>query len=166
MSAICNKPPRKTCILALAGAGLVVANGAFAATATTSFSVTATVLAFCAVSAAPLVFGNYSAAQLDGHTTVTVTCTSGTGYQVGLDAGTGNGASVATRRMTGSGLLNYTLYTDSSRTTVFGNTVGTNTVSGTGSGVVQSIDVYGRIPAGQYPAGGLYSDTITVSVTY
>jgi spore coat protein U-like protein len=145
---------------------MLPAGTAFGTTATTTFSVTATVLANCVVSASPLAFGNYSSLQLDATTTVTVTCTSGTTYNVGLDAGVGSGATVATRRMSGVGTLNYTLYSDSSRTTVFGNTVGTNTVAATGSGAAQPLTVYGRIPGGQYPAAGNYTDTITVTVTY
>ncbi|NMG35433.1 fimbrial major subunit CsuA/B family protein [Azoarcus sp. TTM-91] len=145
---------------------LLPAGAAFGATATATFSVTATVLANCIVSASPLAFGNYSSLQLDATTTVTVTCTSGTTYNVGLDAGIGSGATVTTRRMSGVGTLNYTLYSDSARTTVFGNTVGTNTVAATGTGSAQPLTVYGRIPGGQYPAAGSYTDTITVTVTY
>lgn len=50
---------------ALASALLGLPIAASAATATTTFSVTATVLATCAVSATPVVLGNYSGSQLD-----------------------------------------------------------------------------------------------------
>jgi spore coat protein U-like protein len=88
-------------------------------------------------------------------------------YNIGLDAGTGSGATVATRKLTsGSNTINYMLYCDSGRSIVWGNTVGTNTVSGTGSGDPQSYTVYGRVPAQTTPAAGTYNDTITVTVTY
>lgn len=138
-----------------------------AATATTTFQVTATVLATCQVSATPLAFGNYAGSQTDATSTISVTCTSTTPYQVGLDAGTAGGATVTTRKMTfGAAELGYALYSDSARTTNWGNTVGTDTVPGTGTGLAQTLTVYGRIPAGSMPTPGAYADTITVTVTY
>ncbi|WP_436088976.1 spore coat protein U domain-containing protein [Pararhizobium sp. LjRoot255] len=38
--------------------------------------------------------------------------------------------------------------------------------SGTGTGVAQSVPVYGRVPAPTTPTQGLYSDTIVATVTY
>jgi spore coat protein U-like protein len=62
--------------------------------------------------------------------------------------------------------INYSLYTDNGRTTVWGNTVGTDTVSATGSGASQSYTVFGRVPAQTTPAPATYTHTITVTVTY
>jgi spore coat protein U-like protein len=74
---------------------------------------------------------------------------------------------VATRKLTnGSTTINYSLYTASNHSTVWGNTVSTDTVSATGNGAPQSYTVYGRIPAQTTPAPNAYSDTITVTVTY
>ena len=96
-----------------------------------------------------------------------VTCTNTTPYNIGLDAGTGSGATVATRKLTSGGAtVNYTLYSDSGRTTLWGNTVGTDTVAGTGNGTGQTLTVYGRMPPQTTPAPGTYTDTITVTVTY
>ena len=66
----------------------------------------------------------------------------------------------------GAAIVNYSLYSDSGRTTVWGNTVGTDTVAATGSGASQSYTVYGRVTAQTTPAPGTYSDTVTVTVTY
>lgn len=137
--------------------------------ATTTFAVTATVISTCIVAATPLAFGNYDAsgADTDATNTVTVTCTSGTSYDVGLDAGGGSGATVATRKMTsGANTLDYTLYSDAGRTTVWGDTVGTDTVNATAGVLPTAHTVYGRIPSGQYVPTGLYTDTINVTVTY
>jgi spore coat protein U-like protein len=70
--------------------------------------------------------------------------------------------------MTGPGaaLLNYSLFSNSGMTTNWGNTVGTDTVPGAGTGTVQAITVYGQVAAGQYLAPGAYTDTITATVTY
>jgi spore coat protein U-like protein len=94
-------------------------------------------------------------------------CTNTTPYNIGLDAGTGTGATVAARKMTnGANTITYSLYSDSGRTTVWGNTVGTNTVSATGNGASQTYTVYGRVPSQTTPAAATYTDTITVTVTY
>lgn len=152
----------------MATTALPAARPAEAATATATFAVTATVLNLCLITAAPLAFGNYTATtQLDATTTLLVTCTFGTTYTIGLDAGTGTGATTAQRRMTnGTSLLNYALYSDSTRSTIWGNTTGTNTVAGTGTGLPQALSVYGRIPAGQYVTPGAYLDTVTATLTY
>lgn len=142
---------------------------ATAAVASTTFLVSANVLSFCAVTALPLAFGNYTGTQLDGSTTVAVTCTAGTTYSVGLSAGTSAGNTITARRMvraTGTELLNYGLFTDTGRATNWGDTPATNAIAGTGSGLPQTLTVYGRIPASQTLVIGAFSDLITVNVTY
>ena len=141
------------------------ASTAFAAT----WNVTATVVTSCNVSATNLNFGSTGSlgANVDATSSVTPKCTNGTPYNVGLNAGTGTGATVATRKMTsGSNTTTYSLYRDSARTLVWGTTIGTNTVSGTGTGSNQSLTVYGRIPVQATPAPATYSDTIVATVTY
>ena len=146
------------------------AGAAFAATTTSSFTVQMTVTASCTInSASTLNFGSQGvlAANVDQTSTVQVQCTNTTPYNIGLNAGTGTGATVAVRKLTnGANTLTYTLYSDSGRTTVWGNTVGTDTVSATGNGAGQSYTVYGRVPPQTTPAPAAYTDTITVTVTY
>jgi outer membrane usher protein len=135
---------------------------------TGSFTVTAVVQASCAISATSLAFGTYTGVARNSTSTLSIQCTNSTGYNVGLNAGTATGATVTTRRMTGSGsaVLGYSLFSDSARTHNWGNTVGTNTVAGNGTGAVQSLTVYGQIPAAQSVTPGNYSDTITATITY
>jgi len=139
-------------------------------TTTASMGVTASILPSCGVTALPLVFGIYSPTQpgnTTAATTVAVTCTNGTPYNVGLNAGSGSGATVTTRILTsGSNTLTYSLYSDSGYSTLWGNTIGTNTVTGTGTGLAQTINVYGSINALQAVPAGIYTDSITVSLTY
>jgi len=136
-------------------------------TATTSFTVTATIVADCTITASTLSFGVYSGTTTNATSTLVVNCTKNAPYYVGLNAGTATGATVTTRRMmNGSNTLNYALYSNSARTINWGETVGTDTVSGTGSGANQSLTVYGQIPSGQALVPGSYSDTITAIVTY
>lgn len=157
---------------ALAGFALccLVPNGADAATATGSFNVTVTIASTCVVtSAANLNFGTQGvlAANIDQTTTVTVTCTNTTPFNIGLDKGL-YGSSVTTRQMqAGAGqLINYSLFSDAGRTVNWGNTVGTDTVASTGTGSAQAFTVYGRIPPQATPAPAVYNDTITVTITY
>ena len=142
-----------------------------ATTATSTFTVQLIINSTCTVSSpTTLDFGTAGilSANIDATTTISVTCTASTTYNIGLNAGTGTGATVATRKMTSSGnTVNYTLYSDSARTTVWGNTIGTDTPTTTpGTGSAQSYTVYGRVPSQVSPAAGTYTDTITVTVTY
>jgi len=78
--------------LAITGA-VVLLTAPFAAkadTASTTMAVTALVLKVCVVAATPMVFGNYTATNstpTDATSTIVVTCTNGTTYDVDLDAG-------------------------------------------------------------------------------
>lgn len=125
----------------------------------------------CAVSASNLAFGTYSpisGSALDGTSTITVTCTLGTPYNVRLSAGA-HGGSVSTRQMlraSGTELLDYYIYRDAGRTQNWGLTDNTDTLTSAGTGVLQNHTVYGRIPASVNVPIGSYSDTVTVIVNY
>jgi spore coat protein U-like protein len=121
----------------------------------------------CTVSAPTMNFGNYTGAlSTPGATPLTVTCPLSLSYTVSLNAGVGAGATTITRKMTGPGAatLSYQMFQNSSRTINFGNTVGTDTVSGIGILSSQTINIYPQAAAGQIVAAGVYTDTITVSV--
>jgi spore coat protein U-like protein len=137
---------------------------------TTSFQVQITIQAACAITAADaLDFGTHGvlANDIDASSTVTVNCTATTPYEIGLNAGNGSGASVATRKMTGAGgTIAYSLYRDPARSLVWGETVGTDTLAAVGTGTDQTQTVYGRVPPQATPAPDLYSDSVTVTVTY
>jgi spore coat protein U-like protein len=157
---------------ALITACIFVPPPARADSTTDSFTVSAHVVSSCEVIASDLDFGDYNpvaAANVDAATSLSVTCTNGTGYNVGLDLGLGAGASTAMRYMVDGGAvhaLGYTLYQNAGRTTLWGTTVGSNTRAGAGTGSAATIDVFGRIPMNQAVPSGNYSDTITVSVTW
>jgi spore coat protein U-like protein len=154
---------------AVAAALAFAVSSAFAATTTSTFQVRATITATCVILTSPdLDFGSLGVltANADQSSTIQVQCTNTTPYNIGLNAGTGS-VSVATRKLSNGGAtINYSLYTDAARTTVWGNTIGTDTVAATGDGASQSYLVYGRIPPQTTPAPGSYTDTITVTVTY
>ena len=139
-------------------------------TASTTFRVSARVQGLCEVSASDLDFGTYSAqggSPLQGTTLLRATCTPNTSYQVGLNEGTSPGATVNQRRMvSGANALNYQLYSDTQRSRIWGNTPGTDTVTGVGTGLAQDHTVFGAIPAAQVIPAGDYADTITVRIYY
>jgi len=166
-----NIVPQVVNIYSQVTAGQFVTAGNYTDTissSTASFAVTATVAATCTVSASALNFGNYSGSLIDATSTVTVTCTNGTVFNIGLNAGTATGATVSTRKMTGpaSATLNYTLFRDSGRTQNWGNTVGTDTLITQANGTAVQYGVFGRLPAGQSVNPAVYSDTIIATVTY
>jgi spore coat protein U-like protein len=146
---------------------------ALAATAVTStFAVNGTVSATCSVSATALNFGASIPtpvnSNIDATSTITATCSNAVPFSIKLNAGNGLGATVVTRKMSsGPNTVNYTMYTDAGRTTVWGDdTPGSAVNSLTGTGNAQAIPVYGRIPSGQSPATGIYNDTIQVTLTF
>jgi spore coat protein U-like protein len=158
--------------LGLAAASALSVSPAFAQTETAEFNVQITIDAECLIdSATDLDFGSSGVidSDIDATSTITVTCTSGTDYDIGLSPGTGDGATVATRLMTGpdGDTVQYSLFQDAGRTLVWGDTVGTDTVSATGTGAPQAHDVFGRVFEEQdTPQPGTYEDVITVTVTY
>lgn len=154
-------------LLICVGLLFVKTASAVASTATTTILVTASVLSVCTIAATPLPFGVYSSAAISGTATLTVTCTLSTPYSVGLDAGTGSGSTTTTRKMTnGSNSLSYQLFRDAGHTLNFGQTSGTDTSSGNGSGLAQLITIYGQILPSQNAAPGAYTDTVTATITY
>lgn len=159
-----------TC-LGLLAISTLISSPVLSQTATTQFNVQITINAECQInSASDLNFGATGVIDtaVEATSAIAVQCTNGTAYDIGLNEGTGTGATVASRLMTGpdAETVAYSLYTDPAHTDVWGNTIGTDTVTGTGTGSEQTYTVYGQVPAQATPTPGTYSDVITVTVTY
>ena len=165
-------PRRVAMALAIVAGSVCALPAATAATASGTLTVTASVASVCLIANGTLAFGSYdptSGAALNGSTTVTLTCTLGTPYQIGLDAGAGAGATVTLRKLTsGANTLDYRLFRDASRTLNWGNTPGTDTLGGTSSSssLTNTITIYGQIPASAAVPTGSYSDSVAITVTY
>lgn len=163
-------------VVLMFGASLPIADAATYSngTATATLTVSLTLQANCSIATNPLNFGTNGvlATAINQQTNVAVTCTNTTPYNVGLDAGTVTGSSVTSRLMAGTATGNtattvsFQLYQDSGHTTVWGNTQGTNTVAGTGTGSAQSIAVYGQVPAQTTPKPDTYQTTVTATVYF
>jgi len=140
-----------------------------ARTASTSTTATATVLSSCNVSATNLNFGTASvlSANVDATSTMSVQCSNALPYTVALNGGNSGAVNPTLRKMAnGPAQITYGLYRDAIRSLPWGSTTGTNTASGTGNGLVQTLTVFGRVPTQTTPAPGLYQDTIVVTLTY
>ena len=148
-------------------------------TATQNLTVQITITASCTIAAATLDFGSTAgttlvSANVDAATTVSVTCTNGSPYSIGMD----NGANFSgTRRMKQGATTNYLgygLYVDSGRTNAWTTAASSSTCTttnscflGTGNGSAQSVNIYGRVPStGTAPPTGTYTDTVTMTITY
>lgn len=137
-----------------------------AATVTADMPVTIKIENACLISAPPttLDFGTQGvlSANIDNLSTLSVTCTTGAVYNIGLNGGTSGD-----RTMTnGTQFISYELYQEAGRNTVWGETVGADTLENTGTGTEEYFSVFGRVPPQATPPAGTYSDTVAVTVTY
>lgn len=136
---------------------------------TSSFTASATVVATCTISATNLNFGSASviSANVDANSQLTTRCNNGLPYTIALDGGMSSATNPTQRKMSkGAEQLTYGLYRDGARSLPWGNSLGTSTASGTGSGNSQSFTVFGRVPPQVTGSPGVYSDTIIASVIY
>ena len=165
-------------ISSLLAASLVTigfASVAAAGTAGDNLTVTASVSSGCTITGNTLAFGAYdtvSGAQVDNAASIAVACTTGTDSTVTLDQGSnaGGGSTDAApiRRMTdgSSNFLGYALFSDSLRTTVWGNTPLTGKGYLAASSAPTNLTVSGRIAANQDVPAGSYTDTVIATITF
>jgi spore coat protein U-like protein len=136
---------------------------------TAPFTVTATNATICSVNASTLNFGATGVlrAALDATGSITVTCTNAAPYTVSLDGGLSGATNPTQRKLSQAAqTITYGLYLDASRTAPWGDSVGVNTAAGTGSGLAQTLTVYGRVPAQNTPPPATYSDTVVMTISY
>jgi spore coat protein U-like protein len=156
---------------------VLAAAPALAGSATSSFTVSATVLTNCTISTVGIVFGNYdptSSTPLDGTGSVVVTCTAGTSGKIlmgqGANPATGSTDAAALRQMAGlvltSQRLRYDLYQDASRSTSWGNTTATGEAYTASTILPVTVTIYGRVPINQNAEANVYNDTVTATVTF
>jgi len=147
-------------------------SGAALADSSANLTVTANVAASCLVSATTLAFGPLNPlADNDQTTSIQWQCTKGFGTVIKL--GGGGSGNIAARSMGGPAALPYQLYTDSARTTVFGDGTTGNTVPVTGTGYYVgpppgAVTVYGRVAqanAATAPVGS-YTDTVQITIVF
>ncbi len=155
--------------------GMALATGSVTAgTASNTMNASTTVVSACSVNGNTLNFGSalnpVAGGAVGASTSLTVQCTAATPYSVALNAGSnaGGGSNFAGRVLkSGSYAVGYQLYLNAGLTTIWGDgTAGSSVYSGTGTGGVQTLTIYGNLPSLTGTVPGVYTDTVTVTVTY
>ena len=138
------------------------------------FNVLATVTKFCNVTTASnITFGNaaFTDTNLSASNTIGVACTSNTPYTIGLvpsnNSTTGSGVmKTNTGNASNSDQVPYQLRSAAGTSGApWGNSTGSNTVSGTGNGQTITYNAYATVPSANYTPD-TYADTVTINVTY
>jgi spore coat protein U-like protein len=136
-------------------------------------SAAATAEAACTISTTAVNFGSYnvfSASPDDATGQVTYRCTAPRPPLVTIQLDKGGAPSFNPRQMRmGSEILNYNLYLDSTRSTIWGDGTGgsqTYTRSSPPTNTNINVSVFGRIPAGQDVSAGSYSATVTATIFF
>jgi spore coat protein U-like protein len=126
----------------------------------------------CTISVTSVAFGTYNVfttTAVDSTGTITYQCNSkATNISISLSDGSSTTYSPRTLRK-GSEILQYNLYSDAARTTVWGDgtagtSVYTNANPPNNSNV--TVTVYGRIPAQQDVSAGSYTDTVSAVINF
>jgi spore coat protein U-like protein len=162
------------------GSFLVVTDAALAATATGTFPVTATVTNTCTVSSTGVAFGSYTGAVVTNTANnIVVTCNKGVTI-ASFFIGNGANPSGTQKQMAfGAERLAYNIDVPTGATFATCPAAGSNSWNGTTgpanatlttlfatTGGAKNMAICASIPAAQYPAGGTYTDTITMTLTY
>lgn len=169
--------PRKAVLIA----GLLASGVGMAATETTTINVTANVPGSCSISADPIAFGEVAelGTEVTAAGAVTVNCSTGTTYLVGMDAGQHLLTGFRSMENASDHPISYIIenqnngqsWGDSGITG--GNFTNASSVSGSGDGTDQSLPFTARANGdGQQTgsnvltAGTSYSDVVTVTVQF
>ena len=159
---------RRFILSAVAVSGTLLSQSAWAATGTANMAVSASVSSVCSVDATALAFGEVAlSGATPGTATITVNCTGGGAYTVGLGNGLHNVAA-ARFLQSGANTLAYGLFKEVGHTSRWGD-AGAELVSGSGNDADQELTVYGQVTTGQTLVSGNgtpYTDTILVTLTY
>jgi spore coat protein U-like protein len=128
--------------------------------------------AACTISTTAVNFGSYnvfSASPNDATGQITFRCSPPLPPLVTIQLDKGGASSFNPRQMRqGSEILNYNLYLDSTRSTIWGDGTGGSQAytQSNPPASSQNANVYGRIPAGQDVSAGSYGATVTATIFF
>ncbi len=157
--------------------GFVITAQAATSPASATFQVKMTILASCAVTAgttSDIQIGDIGGVDANsgsntGTSNISVQCSNGTPYNVGLTPSNSNTTGAGTMTGTTGDNVPYQLHSVSATGAVWGNTATSsavgNGVHGTGNGAAQSIPVFAVAPSANFKPG-VYSDIVTVDVNF
>jgi spore coat protein U-like protein len=152
---------RHRVLVAIAGlAGVLLASDAFAQSPS------------CTISSTSVNFGNYNVfngTALDSTGTITYRCNAAAA-NITVTLSKGASSTYNPRVMTkGAETLQYNLYTNAARTTIWGDGTGGTSVYTRANPPNNSnvnVTIYGRVPAGQDVSAGSFADTISATVNF
>jgi spore coat protein U-like protein len=129
-------------------------------------------LAACSIGVTGVNFGAYDPMATnpnDSTGNVSYRCNRRDAVTISLSRG--HASTFAPRQMRrGSEVLNYNLYRDATRSSIWGNGTGGTVVyfdpAPPGRNITVTVPIFGRIPPGQDVAVGTYSDDITVTANW
>ena len=129
--------------------------------------------AACTITTTAVNFGTYdvfSASADDATGLIRFRCTGPPTPSVTIQLDKGGAPSFTPRQLRmGGEILNYTLYLDSTRTTIWGDGTGGSQAyvqANPPNGGNIDLTVYGRIPPGQDVSAGTYSSTVTATIFF
>jgi len=128
--------------------------------------------ASCTISVTSVAFGNYNVFTTtadDSTGTITYRCNS-TAMNISISLSDGSSSTYSPRTLRkGSEILQYNLYRNAARTTIWGNgTGGTSvyTLANPANNTNINVTIYGRIPAQQDVSAGSYTDTVSAVINF
>lgn len=152
----------------------LAARGVAAAPVSGTMEVSAVVVPNCRFTLTPLNFGSYDplgthqATDLDATATVVLSCTRNSQATISMDQGRNPVAGTVLRGMVQRDqVLRYQIFRDSGRTEVWSTGGNALRFQADGdAGPRYEFTVYGRIPAAQEVASGMYTDVVTATVDF
>ena len=163
-----SQPMRARILTTAAMLVLLMAAAAGAATSSANIEVTVRVVPNCRIAVTNLAFGDYdplvehAARNLDGTALVRVTCSKNERASIVME----ENESLPRMLRAGSEELAYAIFSDPSRTRMWGTGGNAVQVSFEETTAPQELTVYGRIPGGQVVPAGWYSDSVTATVDF
>ena len=136
-----------------------------------SFTAQATVTNNCFINTTTLAFGANNrvlTSAVRAQSTLSVQCTAGNPYSISLNGGSvaGNPAARKMRNALTGETIAYELSNGLDGVLWGDGALGTATLTGTGNGAQQVLQVYGRVLAQKTPSPGEYRDTVTATVYF
>jgi spore coat protein U-like protein len=116
-------------------------------------------------------FGAYNVFDMlpntSGVGSISIRCQGGSDHAYEVNLSTGQSHSYVARMMkSGANTLTYNIYTNASRTIVWGDGHGGSSTQTAYKNSTTTLDLFGQIPAGQDVANGLYTDSLIVTVNF
>ncbi len=128
--------------------------------------------ASCTISVSSIAFGNYNvftATDDDSTGTITYRCNA-TAFNISISLSDGSSSTFSPRTLrNGTEVLQYNLYRNAARTTIWGDGTGGTSVytsANPANNTNINVTIYARIPAQQDVSAGSYTDTVSAVINF